>query len=293
MNALARWFSTRKGRLTLWISFVAAAAAATAYTRCAQVMPQAAIHSLPNVVLPAKGQRVLVISPHPDDETIAAGGYIYKAVRRGARVRIVLVTDGNRHHLEPTRYREFRAATHMLGVKESDLVFLGYQDGKLKRVSRAELCRVLKNQIESCDPDILIYPHPGDKHPDHAVTGRVVEGILEHLQSPPLAYRYLVHHSRFPRPKKYRPKLYLLPPLKMVNPGNDWRKLMLDDGTEEVKSRALFLYRTQLRVPFLRSLLLSSIRRNELFAVAPRSDLTEQTAVAAPRPHSRAHGDGR
>jgi LmbE family N-acetylglucosaminyl deacetylase len=284
MNALARWFSTRKGRLTLWICLAAAAGAATAYTRCPQVMPQTAIHSLPCVTLPARGQRVLVISPHPDDETIGAGGYICKAVRRGARVRIILVTNGNKHHLESTRYREFRAAAKTLGAKEGDLIFLNYPDGKLRLVSRAALYHALRHEIESFDPDILIYPHPGDKHPDHAVSGQVTENVLQHLAGPRVAYRYLVHHWCFPRPKKYSPKLYLLPPVKMVNPSNDWRRFMLDERTENTKRKALFLYRTQLRVPFLRSLLLSSVRRNELFAVSPRSDLGEEKGTARPSP---------
>src|SRR5438105_15586989 len=40
------------------------------------------------------GDRVMVIAPHPDDEVIATGGVLALAASRGARVRVVYVTDG-------------------------------------------------------------------------------------------------------------------------------------------------------------------------------------------------------
>jgi hypothetical protein len=55
------------------------------------VMAQSAAAALPDVVIPQSGQRILVFSPHPDDETIGAGGYIAQSIENGADVRIVLV----------------------------------------------------------------------------------------------------------------------------------------------------------------------------------------------------------
>src|SRR5690242_7448135 len=44
---------------------------------------------------PKPGDRLLIIAPHPDDEALAAGGVIQRAIARGARVRIVVLTDGD------------------------------------------------------------------------------------------------------------------------------------------------------------------------------------------------------
>src|SRR5205814_52716 len=44
--------------------------------------------ALPGHELPAKGESVLVIAPHCDDETLGAGGMIAEATRRGARVTV-------------------------------------------------------------------------------------------------------------------------------------------------------------------------------------------------------------
>ena len=75
------------------------------------------------------GQKVLVFSPHPDDESIAVGGYIAQSIENGADVRIVLVTNGDWHHKEAVRYAEFKKATGILGglwekVREQPREFL-------------------------------------------------------------------------------------------------------------------------------------------------------------------------
>ncbi len=97
-----------------------------------------------------KTARVLVLSPHLDDETLGAGGAIAQAVKSGARVRIVFCTNGdgsgatiigeNFHYLRRHSYvemakmrqREAVRALAQLGVQRQDIVFLGYPDGGLK-----------------------------------------------------------------------------------------------------------------------------------------------------------------
>jgi LmbE family N-acetylglucosaminyl deacetylase len=96
---------------------------------------------------------VLVFAPHPDDETIAAGGLLARLTRSGTPVRVVFVTSGDgypravREELRarrPTdtdytamgelRKREATAAAARLGLRPGDLVFLGFPDGGLARL---------------------------------------------------------------------------------------------------------------------------------------------------------------
>jgi LmbE family N-acetylglucosaminyl deacetylase len=98
----------------------------------------------------ASASRILVIAPHPDDETLGAGGLIYSACRRGANVKTVFMTMGDgsavaagmlfgtaRPSLHDMvalglrRRNEAVAALGVLGVDEDDIVFLGYPDGGL------------------------------------------------------------------------------------------------------------------------------------------------------------------
>jgi LmbE family N-acetylglucosaminyl deacetylase len=94
-----------------------------------------------------KQDRILILAPHPDDETIATGGVIQAAVRVGADVRVVLLTDGENNELSfivykkrpvlmgkdilamgETRYKETLAAVNALGLSSEKVIALGYPD---------------------------------------------------------------------------------------------------------------------------------------------------------------------
>jgi len=95
---------------------------------------------------------ILVLAPHPDDETIGCGGVIQKAREIGCPVYIVFFTNGDHNQvafklyekkivLQPRDYikmgelrrQEALAATRILGVPKENLIFLGYPDyGTLK-----------------------------------------------------------------------------------------------------------------------------------------------------------------
>ncbi len=92
-------------------------------------------------------ERVLVLAPHPDDETIATGGLIQEALALDVPVRVCFFTMGDNNELaflitrkHPvlmpgavrsmglTRQNEGLAATAQLGVSSNDVFFLGYPD---------------------------------------------------------------------------------------------------------------------------------------------------------------------
>lgn len=91
--------------------------------------------------------RVLIIAPHCDDETLGAGGLMHEAIAAGAEVRAIMVTngDGFRYAVEaelktlrPTpeeyiqfacrRQQETLAAVKLLGLAPENVIFLGYPD---------------------------------------------------------------------------------------------------------------------------------------------------------------------
>jgi LmbE family N-acetylglucosaminyl deacetylase len=90
---------------------------------------------------------VVVFAAHPDDEVLGAGGLIHSAARAGARVHVVLFTNGDGYLAgvdagfrtllsTPGRFIEYGqrrqqeavGAARRLGVPASNLVFLGYPD---------------------------------------------------------------------------------------------------------------------------------------------------------------------
>jgi len=242
------------------------------YARYTQVMPQPTIYFLNDVVLPQQGQKVLVFSPHPDDETIGVGGYITQSVKNGAIVQIILVTNGNKHGLEEKRYDEFKKATSILGVPEENLIFLNYPDGKLQKENEDKLFEDFKSQIDEFNPNIIIYPNSQDQHPDHFTTAKVVEKILKERYQKIISYQYLIHHPCFPQPQKYDPSFFLLPPISMISFDKEWQRFMLPQEIEDQKNEAVLSYKSQLKTPFARRLLLAMIRQNELFSLDKTND---------------------
>jgi LmbE family N-acetylglucosaminyl deacetylase len=255
----------RKLIFTLLVALFLSISGWLVYSRYTQVLPQSAIYFLDDVVMPKAGEKVLVFSPHPDDETIGVGGYIYDCEKAGAEVRVILVTDGNKHNLKEKRYGEFRKATGILGVAENDLVFLNHPDGRLKQENKQVLLSEFKSNLEFFKPDIVLYTSPKDTHEDHATTGRIAEEVLKENSYKKFSFEFFVHHNHFPQPKRYKPDLFLLPPLSLVTFDQEWQRHMLSRETEDKKKEAVFVYKSQLKTPFLRSLILSSIRKNELF----------------------------
>ncbi len=108
--------------------------------------------NLPEPAALSSQDRLLILSPHCDDETLGAGGTIAAARRRGIPVRIVFLTngDGSRstqiavdvremrrnsfQQLAALRQKESTAAARALGVDAADLTFLGYPDGGTKEM---------------------------------------------------------------------------------------------------------------------------------------------------------------
>lgn len=91
--------------------------------------------------------RILILAPHPDDETIGTGGVLQRALKAGAEVKVVLYTNGENNELAfivyekhivvkqkaflklgELRSQETIKAMNYLGLKKEDIIFLGYPD---------------------------------------------------------------------------------------------------------------------------------------------------------------------
>ena len=78
---------------------------------------------------------ILVVAPHPDDDIISAAGVIAREIDRN-EVTVVFVTNGDENGPQGgyKRQDESVAAEALLGVPESNLIFLGYPDTGLRTI---------------------------------------------------------------------------------------------------------------------------------------------------------------
>lgn len=132
------------------------------------------------------GGSAIVFAPHPDDETLGCGGTIIKKKRMGADVKIVFMADGSRlrelvpaNELKSIRLNEALAASRLLGVEKSDVVFLGFEDGELGKNLDSAIDRVTEILLKQ-QPEEIFIPYYKDKDPllDHLATNRIVVSAL-------------------------------------------------------------------------------------------------------------------
>jgi LmbE family N-acetylglucosaminyl deacetylase len=128
-------------------------------------------------------ERVLVITAHPDDVDFGAAGTVATFTDAGIDVTYCIVTDGDagghdrsvsRAEMAATRRVEQTTAAKHVGV--TDLVFLGYPDGRLE--ATLDLRRDLTRVIRQVRPQRVLSPSPDRNyqriyasHPDHLAAG--------------------------------------------------------------------------------------------------------------------------
>lgn len=114
------------------------------------------------------GKRVLVVSPHPDDETLGVGGTIAKYSAQGAEVFVLMVSG----HLPPLYRREdydktvteAHVAFELLGVAKSE--FLEIPATMIGDQPIHKLNGRISKIFNDFNPHIVFCPYP-DRHVDH------------------------------------------------------------------------------------------------------------------------------
>ncbi len=114
------------------------------------------------------GKRVLVVSPHPDDETLGVGGTIAKYSAQGAEVFVLMVSG----HLPPLYRREdydktvteAHVAFELLGVAKSE--FLEIPATMIGDQPLHKLNGRISKIFNDFNPHIVFCPYP-DRHVDH------------------------------------------------------------------------------------------------------------------------------
>jgi len=145
------------------------------------------------------GQRVLVLAPHPDDESLGCGGAIGLHRNHQDPVKVIFVTDGSQGDFKQeyakddyVRLRETEAkqAGHLLGI--SDIAFWGIQDRSL--VANQKLIERLSNLLQSYRPTLVYAPSPLEFHPDHRATAMLSWQAIQYAGIETKVAFYEVNH---------------------------------------------------------------------------------------------------
>ena len=119
-----------------------------------------------------RGERLLVLAPHPDDEVIGCGGVVAQHLRERRDVRVVVATDGGAAGDAAARQEESRRGLAILGDVAS-IEFLGIPDRQLEELPQ------LKDILLSHRPDLILVPAPIEIHPDHLALARIFCELIQ------------------------------------------------------------------------------------------------------------------
>jgi LmbE family N-acetylglucosaminyl deacetylase len=193
--------------------------------------------------LPTAGLgHLIVVSAHPDDETLGAAGLIQHAARRGASITVVVATDGEASHPDsrtwsPSRLAAARRAELAHAVRllapAARIRFLGLGDGQLSgRVQRLEaLLHAVAGSRTGPGATALAAPWRGDGHPDHEAAGSAAAAAAAGAGAVLLEYPVWLWHWGTPG-----------------QPGVPWdrfRVLRLDPAMRRLKAAAMAAHTTQ------------------------------------------------
>ncbi|MCF4126168.1 PIG-L deacetylase family protein [Methylobacterium sp. SyP6R] len=149
---------------------------ADAVLAAAEALP---VHTLEDLV-PAGG--IVVVAPHPDDESLGCGGLVAEARAQGVPVRLVVVSDGvgshpNSRSHPPERLRDLResetlAAVAHLGLAPEHVAFLRLPDRFVPAIGpEAEAAAgAIAAAARACGAGALFVTWEHDPHCDHAAS---------------------------------------------------------------------------------------------------------------------------
>ena len=167
----------------------------------------------------APSDRLLLIMPHPDDESLATGGLIQRIHQTGAAARLLMVTNGEenpwpqrwmekrwrigaqeRQHWGKMRAEEALQALTQLGF-QGETRFLNFPDqGMTSRLLEADPATLDRFCAEICawEPTRIVFPSSYDLHPDHSALHVLIQIALQRTGCTALPQLHFVVHCKEP-----------------------------------------------------------------------------------------------
>ena len=159
---------------------------------------------------------LLVLAPHPDDESLGCGGLIAEACAQGRPTRVVVVSDGSGSHpaskkypksrLRALREKEARQAVSALGLAPRHLLFLRQPDRFVSAVGPCAEAAI--EGVVACATTIaakaLFVTWRHDPHCDHRASYLIARAAQRRLAGVTL-YEYSIWGAALPPATRIEP----------------------------------------------------------------------------------------
>ncbi len=147
-------------------------------------------------------RQVVVVAPHPDDETLGCGGAIAQFRQHSIPVQVLVMSDGTQSHPNSKRFptdrlrtiRELEAgeALRILGVSADSVTFFRWPDTAVPCLGDSSKEKDFEQAVIQCNqyliahsPDLVFLPWQHDQHCDHQATWQIIYRCLQLWTEPP------------------------------------------------------------------------------------------------------------
>jgi len=133
---------------------------------------------------------MVVLAPHPDDESLGCGGTIIRLRQLGLPVHVIFVSDGTMSHpnsptypaerLRDRREAEAREALNRLGVESTACTFMRLPDTAVPTPDMpgfADAVATLTDLLAQIEPETVLVPWERDPHRDHRATWQLLQAV--------------------------------------------------------------------------------------------------------------------
>ncbi len=140
--------------------------------------------------------KLLVISPHPDDEALGVGGLIGKCKKEKAQIAILYMSVGTSRQLvtrkttENIRLSEIKAVEKFAGVKTT-VAYIGDEFCRMDIVPQKDIIEKIEDAIDDFTPNIVAVPSSSSYNQDHRA---VFDACMTALRPTPKHLRHFVPH---------------------------------------------------------------------------------------------------
>lgn len=132
---------------------------------------------------------VMILSPHPDDESISGALAFRLMHENNSQVINIAITLGSNNERKEERILELKNACEVLDI---ECLFLN-EKWNIKE-------KELKSLIQKYQPQLIIAPHLRDFHPAHIKTSKLLKKVLLSLKKETLLVAWSEFWGQLPKP---------------------------------------------------------------------------------------------
>jgi LmbE family N-acetylglucosaminyl deacetylase len=173
-----------------------------------------------------KNKKILIISPHPDDEVIGCGGFIAKMKELGSKIYILFLTNGDTKDFSKNG---FSSKNERLTEIEEVAKYLKYDDYhvafgtnnhhlRLDHYAQLELISMIERKspisLEKLKPSIVMFPNATNYNQDHRATALASFAACrpssrQYKHQPEMVFSYEVAADQWNLEKLFSPNFFI------------------------------------------------------------------------------------